>query len=40
MDNIKDLTHEELIEVYKIIEDYIKFLESELKSNTDQGEEQ
>ena len=39
MDNIKDLTYDELLEVYKIIEDYLKFLTSELQSVSEQGEE-
>ncbi len=39
MDNIKEIGFDELIEVYKTIEDYIKFLESELQNYTEQGEE-
>ena len=40
MDNIENLTFDELIEVYKIIEDYIKFLNGELQNYDKQGEEQ
>lgn len=40
MDNIESLTFDELIEVYKIIEDYIKFLNGELQNYNKQGEEQ
>lgn len=39
MDNIKSLTYDELIEVYKIIEDYLNFLSGELKNYNEQGEE-
>ncbi len=39
MDNIKDLTYDELIEVYKIIEDYLNFLSGELQNYNEQGEE-
>ena len=39
MDNIKDLTFDELIEVYKIVEEYLSFLEQELQSFNEQGEE-
>ena len=40
MDNMESLTFDELIEVYKIIEDYIKFLNGELNNYNKQGEEQ
>ena len=40
MDNMESLTFDELIEVYKIIEDYIKFLNGELNNYDKQGEEQ
>lgn len=39
MDNIESLTFDELIEVYKIIEDYIKYLNGELQNYQKQGEE-
>lgn len=39
MDNIKNLTYDELLEVYKTIEDYLKFLAGELQSVSEQGEE-
>jgi hypothetical protein len=39
MDNIKNLTYDELLEVYKTIEDYLKFLTGELQSVSEQGEE-
>ena len=39
MDNIKDLTFDELIEVYKIVEEYLSFLEQELQNFNEQGEE-
>ncbi len=32
MDNIKNLTNDELIEVYKIIEEYINFLTTEIEN--------
>lgn len=38
MDNIKDLSYDELLEVYKIIEDYLKFLTGELQNASEQGE--
>ncbi len=39
MDNIKDLTFDELIEVYKTITQYIGFLNRELKNYDEQEEE-
>ena len=39
MDNIKDLTFDELIEVYKTITQYIGFLNGELKNYDEQEEE-
>jgi len=40
MDNINNLTYDELIEIYKIIEDYIKFLNGEINNYNKQGEEE
>lgn len=39
MDNMKNLTYDELIELYKIIEEYLNFLNGELQNYTEQGEE-
>ena len=40
MDNIEKLNYEELLEVYKILEDYISYLNGELQNSEEQGEEE
>lgn len=39
MDNMENLTYDELIELYKTVDTYIAFLLGELKNYDEQGEE-
>ena len=37
-EDLKNKPYDELLEVYKIIEDYLKFLTGELQNASEQGE--